>query len=50
MKSGTLSGTIARYPFTIGELGSEGLDAIRKTSIPVNVVAPVLLVTKDNFA
>jgi ABC-type sugar transport system substrate-binding protein len=51
VRNGTLSATVAQYPYTIGQLGVEAcLAAIRGESLPTKVDAPVQLVTKDNVA
>jgi ribose transport system substrate-binding protein len=47
--SGALSATVAQYPYTIGQLGVHAcLAAIRRKSVPANIVAPVQIVTKEN--
>jgi ABC-type sugar transport system substrate-binding protein len=51
VERGALSATVAQYPFTIGELGVEAcLAAIRGTSVPANVDAPIEVVTRENVA
>jgi ABC-type sugar transport system substrate-binding protein len=51
VRRGTLSATVAQYPYTIGQLGVEAcLAAIRGESLPAKVDAPVQVVTKDNVA
>jgi ABC-type sugar transport system substrate-binding protein len=51
VNSGALSATVAQYPYTIGQLGVQAcLAAIRRKSLPANIVAPVQIVTKDNVA
>jgi ABC-type sugar transport system substrate-binding protein len=51
VKAGTLDGTVAQYPYTIGQMGVEACQAAQKgKSLPKNVKAPVELVTKDNAA
>ncbi len=49
VQAGTLSATISQYPYTIGAMGIEACKAamLGKT-LPANVTAPVLVVTKDN--
>ncbi len=49
VQAGTLSATISQYPYTIGAMGMEACKAamLGKT-LPANVTAPVLVVTKDN--
>jgi ABC-type sugar transport system substrate-binding protein len=51
VKSGTLSATVAQYPYTVGQLGVEAcLATIRGKAVPANIVAPVQVVTTDNVA
>jgi ABC-type sugar transport system substrate-binding protein len=51
VKRGALSATVAQYPFTIGELGVEAcLAAIRGTSVPTRLDAPIEVVTRENVA
>jgi ribose transport system substrate-binding protein len=51
VNSGALSATVSQYPYTIGQLGVQAcLAAIRRKSVPANVVAPVQIVNKDNVA
>jgi ABC-type sugar transport system substrate-binding protein len=51
VQRGALSATVAQYPYTVGQLGVEAcLAAIRGKRVPVNVVAPVQLVTPENVA
>jgi ribose transport system substrate-binding protein len=51
VNNGSLAATVAQYPYTIGQLGVQAcVAAIRKKSVPANVVAPVQVVTKDNVA
>ncbi|MEV0622311.1 substrate-binding domain-containing protein [Nonomuraea sp. NPDC050404] len=49
VKAGTLDGTVAQYPYAMGLMAVEACQAaaIGKT-LPVNVKAPVELVTKEN--
>lgn len=51
VQAGTLSATVSQYPYTIGAMGMEACKAamLGKT-LPTNVTAPVLVVTKDNAA
>ncbi|MCG5217853.1 sugar ABC transporter substrate-binding protein [Streptosporangium soli] len=49
VKAGTLDGTVAQYPYTIGQMGVEACQAAGTgKTLPANVKAPVELVTKDN--
>jgi ribose transport system substrate-binding protein len=49
VKAGTLSATVAQYPYAIGLMGVEACQAAAKgKSLPANVKAPVELITKDN--
>jgi ribose transport system substrate-binding protein len=51
VKSGSLSATVAQYPYTIGQLGVEAcLAAIRRNAVPATVDAPVQLITTQNVA
>lgn len=51
VKSGSLSATIAQYPYSIGQLGVEAcLAAARGESVPANVDAPIAVVTSKNVA
>jgi ribose transport system substrate-binding protein len=51
VERGSLSATVAQYPFTIGELGVEAcLAAIRGASVPAKLDAPIQIVTKENVA
>lgn len=51
IKRGTMSATVARYPFTIGRLAVEACRvAIRGKHVPANVKAPIALVTRRNVA
>jgi ribose transport system substrate-binding protein len=49
VKAGTLSATVAQYPYAIGLMGVEACQAAAKgKTLPTNVKAPVELITKDN--
>ncbi|PZG48000.1 LacI family transcriptional regulator [Spongiactinospora gelatinilytica] len=49
VKAGTLDGTVAQYPYTIGVMGVEACQAAAAGKrLPPNVKAPVEMVTKDN--
>jgi ABC-type sugar transport system substrate-binding protein len=49
VKRGAMSGTVAQYPYTIGQLGVEAcLAAARGKHIPARIDAPIQVVTKDN--
>ena len=49
VKAGTLSATVAQYPYAIGLMGVEACQAAAKgKTLPENVKAPVELITKDN--
>jgi ABC-type sugar transport system substrate-binding protein len=49
VKAGSLSATVAQYPYAIGLMGVEACQAAAKgKTLPVNVKAPVELITKDN--
>jgi ABC-type sugar transport system substrate-binding protein len=49
VKRGEMSGTVAQYPYTIGQLGVEAcLAAARGKRIPATIDAPIQVVTKDN--
>ncbi len=51
VQAGTLSATVSQYPYTIGAMGMEACKAaMAGKTLPTNVTAPVLLVTKDNAA
>lgn len=46
---GSLSATVAQYPYTMGQLSIEAcLAALRGDSLPANVDAPVQVVTSEN--
>jgi ABC-type sugar transport system substrate-binding protein len=48
VNQGQLTATVAQYPYAIGQMGMEaGKAAASGKQLPVNVEAPVLLVTKD---
>jgi ribose transport system substrate-binding protein len=49
VKAGSLSATVAQYPYAIGAMGVEACQAAAKgKTLPANVKAPVELITKDN--
>ena len=49
VQAGTLSATVSQYPYTIGAMGMEACKAaMTGKTLPANVTAPVLVVTKDN--
>lgn len=49
VQAGTLSATVSQYPYTIGAMGMEACKAAMSgKTLPTNVTAPVLVVTKDN--
>ena len=49
VKAGSLSATVAQYPYAIGLMGVEACQAAAKgKTLPANVKAPVELITKDN--
>lgn len=49
VQAGTLSATVSQYPYTIGAMGIEACKAaMAGKTLPTNVTAPVLVVTKDN--
>ncbi len=49
IQAGTLSATVSQYPYTIGAMGMEACKAaIEGKTLPTNVTAPVLVVTKDD--
>jgi ABC-type sugar transport system substrate-binding protein len=49
IRRGTMSATVAQYPYTIGQLGVEAcLAAIRGEPVPAVVDAPVQVVTSEN--
>lgn len=51
VQAGTLSATVSQYPYTIGAMGIEACKAaMAGKTLPTNVTAPVLVVTKDNAA
>jgi ribose transport system substrate-binding protein len=51
VQAGTLSATVSQYPYTIGAMGIEACKAaMAGKTLPANVTAPVLVVTKDNAA
>jgi ABC-type sugar transport system substrate-binding protein len=51
VERGALSGTVAQYPYTMGQLAIEAcLAALRGDSVPASVDAPVQVVTGENVA
>src|ERR687889_2031528 len=49
VKAGTLSATVAQYPYAIGLMGVEACQAAAKgKTLPADVKAPVELITKEN--
>jgi ABC-type sugar transport system substrate-binding protein len=51
VRRGSLSATVAQYPYTMGQLAIEAcLAAIRGESLPGRVDAPVQVVTRENIA
>jgi ABC-type sugar transport system substrate-binding protein len=49
VQAGTLSATVSQYPYTIGAMGMEACKAaMAGKTLPANVTAPVLVVTKNN--
>lgn len=49
IQAGTLSATVSQYPYTIGAMGMEACKAAMEgKTLPGNVTAPVLVVTKAN--
>jgi ribose transport system substrate-binding protein len=49
VRRGTMSATVAQYPFTMGQLAIEAcLAAVRGQRVPARVDAPVQAVTSDN--
>jgi ABC-type sugar transport system substrate-binding protein len=51
VKRGSMSATVAQYPYTMGQLSVEAcLAALRGDSVPARVGAPVQVVTADNVA
>jgi ABC-type sugar transport system substrate-binding protein len=51
VKHGAMSATVARYPYTIGQLGVEACAvAIRQKTLPETVHTPIQLVTRQNVA
>jgi ABC-type sugar transport system substrate-binding protein len=48
---GSMSATVAQYPYTIGQLGVEAcLAAVRGEPVPARIDAPVQIVTRENVA
>jgi ABC-type sugar transport system substrate-binding protein len=51
VRRGSLSATVAQYPYTMGQLAIEAcLAALRGDSVPATVDAPVQVVTSENVA
>jgi ABC-type sugar transport system substrate-binding protein len=51
VKAGSVSATVAQYPYAIGLMGVEACQAAAKgKSLPADVKAPVELITKENAA
>jgi ABC-type sugar transport system substrate-binding protein len=51
VRRGSLSATVAQYPYTMGQLAIEAcLAALRGDPVPATVDAPVQVVTSDNVA
>ena len=51
VKRGSMSATVAQYPYTIGQLGIEAcLAAVRGEQVPAKIDAPVQVVTSKNVA
>jgi ABC-type sugar transport system substrate-binding protein len=51
VQEGTLSATVAQYPYAIGAMGMEACQAAMSgKTLPTNVTAPVLVVTQANAA
>lgn len=51
VRRGAMSATVARYPYTIGQLGVEACAAaIRQKTLPETVHTPIQLVTRQNVA
>jgi ABC-type sugar transport system substrate-binding protein len=51
VRHGAMSATVARYPYTIGQLGVEACAAaIRQKPLPETVRTPIQLVTRQNVA
>jgi ABC-type sugar transport system substrate-binding protein len=49
VQSGDLTGTVAQYPYAIGQMGVQACDkAAAGDDLPDNVTAPVAVVTKDD--
>jgi ABC-type sugar transport system substrate-binding protein len=49
IQAGTLSATVSQYPYTIGAMGMEACKAVMAgKTLPTNVTAPVLVVTRAN--
>lgn len=51
VRHGAMSATVARYPYTIGQLGIEACAAaIRQKPLPETIRTPIQLVTRQNVA
>ena len=51
VRRGSMSATVAQYPYTMGQLAVEAcLAALRGDSVPASVDAPVQLVSSENIA
>lgn len=51
VEDGSLSATVAQYPYAIGAMGMEACQAaMAGKTLPINVTAPVLVVTQDKAA
>jgi ABC-type sugar transport system substrate-binding protein len=51
VRRGSMSATVAQYPFTIGQLAVEAcLAALQGSDVPATVDAPVQVVTRANVA
>jgi ABC-type sugar transport system substrate-binding protein len=51
VRAGTLTGTVAQYPYVMGRMGIEAcIAAARGKTLPARVNAPIVLVTKTNVA
>jgi ABC-type sugar transport system substrate-binding protein len=49
VQNGTVSATVAQYPYAIGQLGVEAcLAALRGKTLPPRIDAPVQLITREN--
>jgi len=51
IRRGSMSATVAQYPYTMGQLSIEAcLAALRGDSVPATVDAPVQVVSTENIA